>query len=149
MGKNLGGKKQKSKKNGPIKQYSVPINDIKPDNIDKFIATVTKNLGSYRLNVKTCTTLKDYNALIPGSFRNKIWINTNDYVLIEISELSGCNCHVMHKYDSSELSELERLGLFKITAPIDQDDSNIIFTFDTLKKAGGTADDEILNIDDI
>ena len=128
MGKNLlGGNKQKSKRNHVAKQKSVPINEITPDNKTKFVATVVKTLGSYRVEVSAYPTNDPYNALIPGSFRNRIWINTGDSVLIEIStEISGNNCYIIHKYDSNEIDELIELGLLVIKSK-DDGESNIIF----------------------
>jgi initiation factor 1A len=140
MGKNLtGGNKQKSKKNSAPKQRSVPINEITPDNKNKFIAKVTKTLGSYRVDVQAYPTNDPYNALIPGSFRNRIWINTDDYVLIEVStELSGCDCFIVHKYDSNELDELIALGQFAMK---EKEDNDIFF-------ADGDAEGEF-NINDL
>ena len=144
MGKNLtGGSKQKSKKNGVIKQKSVPINDITPDNTNRFIGKVTKPLGSFRVNVETYPTNDNHNALIPGSFRNRIWINTDDYVLIEIStEIGGINCYVVHKYDSNEIDELINLGFINIKS---NNDSAV--EFDDNKVVNKDTDD--INIDDI
>lgn len=128
MGKNLhGGNKQKSKKNHVLKQKSVPINEITPDNVNRFVAKVTKTLGSSRVNVEAYPTNDPHNALIPGSFRNRIWINTDDYVLIEIStEISGNNCFIIHKYDTNELDELVNLGLLTIVTK-DNDNGYIQF----------------------
>jgi initiation factor 1A len=128
MGKNtLGGNKQKSKKNHIIRPKSVPINEITPDNKNKFIAKVSKTLGSCRLLVTLYPTNDEYNALIPGSFKNKVWINLNDYVMVEIAtELTGTNCYIIHKYESSELTELNSLGLFN---PVSNDVIDDAFHF--------------------
>ena len=128
MGKNtLGGNKQKSKKNHAPRQKSVPINEITPDNKTKFVAHVVKTLGSYRVDVEALPTNDSFNALIPGSFRNRIWINTGDYVLIEVSaEIGGNNCFIIHKYDSNELDELIELGHLTIKS---KDDGNAGFQF--------------------
>lgn len=129
MGKNLhGGNKQKGKKNSTPKQKSVPINEITPDNKNRFVAHVVKNLGSYRVDVEAYPTNDPFNALIPGSFRNRIWINTGDYVLIEVStELTGNNCYIVHKYDANELDELIALDLFAIKANGDETDGGFHF----------------------
>ena len=126
MGKNIiGGNKQKSKKNTKIRNKSVPINEIIPDNKTKFVARVIKSLGSYRVSVEAFPANDLYNALIPGSFRNKIWINTDDYVLIEIStELTGNNCFIVHKYESNEVDELISLG--HLTINLKNNDDNIV-----------------------
>ena len=141
MGKNLhGGNKQKGKKNHIPKQKSVPINEITPDNKNRFVGHVTKNLGSYRVDVEVYPTNDTQNALIPGSFRNRIWINTGDYVLIEVStELTGNNCYIVHKYDPNELDELVALGLFTIKE--NNDDMGIQF--------GEDKDEEEFDINDI
>ena len=116
MGKNTtGGNKQKSKKNHIQKQKNTPINEITPDNTNRFVAKVIKTLGSSRLSVESYPTGGLYNALIPGSFRNRIWINTNDYVLIEIaSDITGNNCYIVHKYDQTEIDELVNIGALTI-----------------------------------
>ena len=126
MGKNLlGGNKQKSKKNHMGRNKSVPINEITPNGKNKFIAKVVKTLGSYRVDVQVYPTNDNHNALIPGSFRNRIWINTDDYVLIEISEeISGNNCYIVHKYETSELAELVSLGMLSMETK--DDDGGII-----------------------
>ncbi len=143
MGKNLtGGNKQKGKKNHAPKQKSVPINEITPDNKNRFVAHVTKTLGSYRVDVEAYPSNDPYNALIPGSFRNRIWINTGDFVLIEVStELTGNNCYIVHKYDSNELDELVALGHFSIKAK--EDDMGINFQF------GDDKDEEQFDLNEI
>jgi len=128
MGKNAGGNKQKSKKNNGPRKISVPISMITPNGTSTFLAQVTKSLGNYRILVETQQTKNEYNALIPGSFRNKIWINTNDYVLIQVStELGGNNCFVIHKYESDELAALSNLGLFITKTILSDFNDNIIF----------------------
>ena len=143
MGKNLhGGNKQKGRKNSTPKQKSVPINEITPDNKNKFVAHVVKNLGSYRVDVEAYPTNDPYNALIPGSFRNRVWINTGDYVLIEVStEITGNNCYIIHKYDSNEIEELIALGLFSIKTK--DGDMGVNFQF------GETKDDEEFDINEL
>jgi initiation factor 1A len=142
MGKNLtGGNKQKGKKNHIPKQRSVPINDITPDNKNRFVAHVIKNLGSYHVNVEVYPTKDSQNALIPGSFRNRIWIKTGDYVLIEVStELSGSNCYIIHKYDTNEINELVALGCLVIKE--NEKDVEIQFT-------DATNDEESFDINEI
>ena len=96
-----------------------------PDGKEKFIAKVVKNLGTFRLQVETYPTNELHNALIPGSFRNRIWIKTDDYVLIEIStEIGGSNCYIIHKYDPNEIDELVALN---VLVEKKTEESNIIF----------------------
>jgi initiation factor 1A len=130
MGKNLiGGNKQKSKRNHVPKQKSVPITEIIPDNKTRFVGQVTKKLGSSRVNVEIFPTNDLYNTLIPGSFRKRIWINIGDYVLIEVStEITGCNCFIIHKYDQNELDEL--VSLNHLTLKHNIEDSDNYFTFE-------------------
>lgn len=149
MGKNYtGGNKQKSKKNNIPKQKSVPINEITPDNVSRYIAKVTKTLGSFRLSVDVYPTNAIHNALIPGSFRNKIWINTDDYVLIEVStEISGNNCYIIHKYDSNELDELVNLGLLILKIK-DETTDHVTFTDGNSNIIDDSKDDGI-NFDEL
>jgi translation initiation factor IF-1 len=138
MGKNEhGGNKQKSKKNYTPRKQSVPISQIMPDNITKFVAKVTGSVGN-RLKIEVLPTNAEDFAAIPGSFRNRIWIKTNDYVLIEKStELSGYNCFILHKYEDDELAELIELNKLKITNQDADEEEELNFVFDD-----GKEDDE-------
>ena len=131
MGKNqFGGNKQKSKKNHTFRQKSVPINEIMPDGKTKFVAKIIKKLGDSRMEVQTLPINETYRALIPGSFKNRIWINTDDYVLIEVClEMSGANCFITHKYDSYEIDELISLNI--LLEEKKDDETEIVFTNDT------------------
>lgn len=142
MGKNVaGGNKQKSKKNHAPRHKSVPINEITPDNRNKYVGKVIKTLGSCRVQVEAFPTSDQYNALIPGSFRNRIWINTDDFVLLEVSnDIGGNNCYIIHKYDDSEIEQLINLGHLTIRARND-DHGDIIF--------GENDDDEDLAFENI
>lgn len=139
MGKNQGGgNKQKGKKNHVFAPKAVPIEEVKPDNITTFIAKAVKNNGN-RFEVETWPTFDKHSALVPGSFKNKVWIKLEEYLLIQFEAgLSGCNCYIIHKYDNNELYELEKLGLFKVALKTKNDDdeknSNIIFS-DNVKKS--------------
>ena len=114
MGKNTtGGNKQKSKKNHTEKPRSVPISQITPDEEITFIGLVTKKLGSCRFNVELFPTSTNVNALIPGSFQKKVYININDYVLIQKSDLGEKQTYILHKYEKKEIDELIELGKFK------------------------------------
>jgi translation initiation factor IF-1 len=131
MGVNkFGGKKQKSKKNHNPTFSSVKLCDIIPDDITKFIGKITKNLGCYRLLVETSNAT--HNALIPGSSKNKIWYNVDDFVLLQInSELSTNNCYIIYKYEKKDLDELEKnnlLGSFKLYNSNSENDDNIVFS---------------------
>jgi initiation factor 1A len=131
MGKNqFGGNKQKSKKNHMPRQKSVPINEIMPDGKKKFVAKIIKKLGDSRMEVQTLPINETYRALIPGSFKNRIWINTDDYVLIEVClEMSGANCFITHKYDSNEIDELISLNI--LTEEKKDEETEIVFTNET------------------
>ena len=132
MGKNEhGGNKQKSKKNNQGRQKSVPISQIMPDNKTKFVAKVIGSVGN-RLNIEILPTNTPGVVAIPGSFRNRIWIKTHDYVLIEIcQELAGYNSFILHKYDGDEIDELIELNILSVKKSNDDDseeESNFIFT---------------------
>jgi len=135
MGKNTcGGNKQKSKKNYTPRKQSVPISQIMPDNITKFVAKVTGSVGN-RLKIEVLPTSAEEFAAIPGSFKNRIWIKTNDYVLIEKStELSGYNCFILHKYEDDEIDELIELNKVKITIQEDDEEEEVNFVFNDGKE---------------
>ena len=135
MGKNEhGGNKQKSKKNYTPRKQSVPISQIMPDNITKFVAKVTGSVGN-RLKIEVLPTNAEEFAAIPGSFRNRIWIKTNDYVLIEKStELSGYNCFILHKYEDDELAELIELNKLKINNQEEAEEEEVNFVFNDGKE---------------
>lgn len=122
MGKNLtGGNKQKSKKNHIEKPSSIPISQITPDEEITFIGLVTKKLGSCRFNVELFPTNMNINALVPGSFQKKVYINMNDYVLVQKSDLGETQTYILHKYDKNEIDSLINLGKFKINNGINDD----------------------------
>lgn len=135
MGKNTcGGNKQKSKKNYTPKKQSVPISQVMPDNITKFVAKVTGSVGN-RLKIEVLPTSAEEFAAIPGSFKNRIWIKTNDYVLIEKStELSGYNCFILHKYEDDEINELIELNKLKIINQDEADEEELNFVFNDGKE---------------
>jgi initiation factor 1A len=124
----------------------VPINEITPDNKTRFVAQVSKNLGSYRVEVETYPTNDSYNTLIPGSFRKRIWINIADYVLIEVSaEITGNNCFIIHKYDSNEIDELVELGHLTLKHKDVDGDNNFQFQEESDGEAEGGEESEFFS----
>jgi len=142
MGKNsTGGNKQKRQKNHTEKPKSVPITQITPDEETTFIGTVTKNLGNYRLNVDIYPTNTSHNTLIPGSFRKKVWIKTNDLVLIQISDLGEKQSYIIHKYEPREIEELIAINKYKLNNGSEIDD-----LFSNVEEAGTEAE---ISLDDL
>jgi|SaaInlV_150m_DNA_4_1039716.scaffolds.fasta_scaffold03239_5 translation initiation factor IF-1 len=107
MGKNAGGKHQKSMKNSTIVE-SVNVDDITPNaELDHtFAALVTKSLGSKRFMVTLLNSSLELNSVLPGSFRRRV--NVGDFVFVQYEDgLSNSNCFILHIYSADEMRELD------------------------------------------
>ena len=106
MGKNTkGGKKQKSQKNND-KPAVIKLDEIQPNNVDKFIGLVTKSLGCKRFNVMVLEDNLEIQAKLAGSMKARI--NVQDYVLVQkAEELSGSNAYILYKYSADEITALD------------------------------------------
>jgi translation initiation factor IF-1 len=107
MGKNFGGKHQKSMKNSNVIS-SVKLDDITPneEHDHTFVAIVTRALGSKRFEVNILSSNTLVNAVLPGSFRRRV--NVDDFVFVQYEEgLSGSNCFILHIYSIDEMKELK------------------------------------------
>ena len=106
MGKNNGGKKQKSMKNSNVIS-SVRLDDITPnaEYDHTFAAIVTKSLGSKRFEVSLINSNLILNSVLPGSFRKRVAVG--DFVFIQYEEgLGGSNCFILHIYAPDEIIQL-------------------------------------------
>lgn len=72
-------------------------------------AKVIKILGNRRISV-LCNDGQTRLAIIPGSFKNKIWINNDDIVLINLCDYQDDKVYVIHKYNPDEGKKLGKLG---------------------------------------
>lgn len=132
MGKNLKGGKHKSQKNNgqtPV----IKLDEIKPDNIETFIGSITKACGNKRFIALIICDNIEIPVKLAGSVRARISIN--DYVMVQKAEnLGGCNAYILHKYSDAEISALKIKNMVKtIKGSNKNDDDNCIdFSFDDI-----------------
>jgi len=81
--------------------------DLKEDGQE--YAQVTKILGNGRVNAY-CFDGKERLANIRGKMRKKIWINTNDIVLVGLRDFQPEKCDVIQKYNPDEARRLKAQG---------------------------------------
>lgn len=95
------GKKQHN--NDPVTRMLV----LKEEGQD--YAKVLKMLGNRRLSV-LCNDGKTRLAIIPGSFKNKVWINNDDFILISVRGYQDDKVDVIYKYTADEGRQLGKFG---------------------------------------
>ena len=74
-------------------------------------AKVIARLGGARIEVE-CTDGKKRQAIIPGKFKKKIWLNPGDIVLVSVDAIGDDNvCSVDKKYNLKDIVTLRQKGL--------------------------------------
>lgn len=112
MGKNLiGGKKSKRCKNTNSKELTAQKMLVLKEEEQDY-AIVTKMLGDGRLLANTIEK-KDILCIIRGKMRKRVWINTNDIILISYRDYQDNKADVILKYNDEEKSKLKKLGELK------------------------------------
>jgi len=114
----LGGKKHKRNKN--INKNNTSKKIILANKYQIY-AIVLKRLGGTRLEVE-CSDKKIRNAIIPGKFLKKIWMNPGDILLCNLDSISKINdnvCYIEHKYNEQHINELRKKKLINF----DKDDN--------------------------
>lgn len=113
MTKGKGGKK---KRRGKSDANFVTRELIKSDGNDQEYAQVVKLLGNARLEAKCFKkknnefTSKTRICLIRGKMRKRIWINSNDLILVSLREYDDEKGDVIHKYEENEIKKLVKKG---------------------------------------
>ena len=106
--KGKGGKKFKKGKHENLSKREMVFKDD-----GQAYAVVTKMLGNGRVNL--CYFTQDKNndfkqnealGIIRGSMRKKVWISTNDIVLVSIRDYEQSKVDILHKYDNDEANSL-------------------------------------------
>ena len=112
MKNKIGGKnfKKGKKKTNEIQKDTGGNESLPLSNKDEsqLYAQTIKRLGGSRLSVK-CSDGIDRQAIIPGSFYKKVWINAGDILLIQLNSLSASECFVLYKYVPSQSRELIKM----------------------------------------
>jgi translation initiation factor 1A len=116
---------KKGKKGGRTSKKDItPWADDSPGLI---YAQVKKKLGGNRLDVE-CTDEVKRQAIIPGSFLRRVWINANDVVLLQVNDLNPKEGFILYKYNVDECHQLKTKGdlNFDISA-LQADTGEILF----------------------
>lgn len=110
------GKGGKKKRRGKGDTNSFVRTLIKKDSNEQEYAQVVKLLGNARLEAK-CFKKKDGEfssktriCLIRGKMRKRVWIATNDLILVSLREFDEDKGDVIHKYEENEIKKLIKQG---------------------------------------
>jgi translation initiation factor 1A len=112
MANTKGGKKYKKGKKGKGKTTGKKAETPLADSPGLLYAQVKSKLGGDRLDVE-CSDGIPRQAIIPGSFYKRVWINKNDIILTQINELNTKEAFILYKYDPNEAHNLKNQGLLK------------------------------------
>ena len=125
-----GGKKHKQKASKDYKNTFNGNITYCDEKLGQYYALVTQRLGGNRLLVKTLLDkdLKEVQAVIPGRFRNKVYMNTNDVILIQRRDFNNEQFDIIYKYNDNESKILEKEGKlnFSNQNEINDDNDNLI-----------------------
>ena len=122
-----GGKNYKKGKKGKGKTSGKKTETPLADSPGLFYAQVKSKLGGDRLDVE-CSDGNSRQAIIPGSFYKKVWINKNDIILVQLNELNTKEAFILYKYDPNEAHSLKTQGHLKFNlGDIERDDDGIQF----------------------
>lgn len=90
-------------------------------------AKVLSRLGGSRLEVE-CTDGRKRQAIIPGKFKKRIWMNPGDIILVSVDAIGDDNvCAVDRKYNNKEIITLKQKGLIKFDG---DDETNRKFEYE-------------------
>lgn len=106
MGKNKGkgGKTRKKGKNADAEE--IPREIIFKENELQEYAKITKSLGNCRFEIIDPNKIIRI-GIIRGSMRKKIWIKTDDIVLISLRDFQNDKADIILKYSKSEVRFLQ------------------------------------------
>ena len=104
-----GGKKHKQKASKDFKTLFTGKMVYKNIEDGQLYAIVDKRLGGNRLLVKATINkeLKEVQAVIPGKFRNRIFMKTSDIILIQTRGFNNNQFDVIYKYSDGEVKKLK------------------------------------------
>ena len=108
-----GGKKHKQKASKDFKNFFNGKMIYKNINDGQLYACVEKRLGGNRLLVKATINkeVKEVQAVIPGKFRNRIYMKVNDVILIQTRGFNKNQFDVIYKYSDGEVKQLKEEDL--------------------------------------
>lgn len=134
-----GGSRYKKKKKG--QGFRKPEELIlEKDSPGCMYAMVTKKFGSgFEI---LCSNDKTERAIVRGKFKKRVWININDIVLVDASDLGLFI--IVHKYSPEDVRQLRIKGEIDFTTANDSDDDDNI-DFDDNDNDMDSDDDEIFS----
>ena len=120
-----GGNKYKRNKKGKGKT-DAPRTTQWADSPGVMYAIVKSKLGTKRLSVE-CNDGKTRQAIIPGSFYKKVWMNPNDIILLQLDEHDIEQGYILCKYNADEVRELKTSGKLEFEVKEEALGDNIVF----------------------
>jgi len=145
-----GGKKRRKGKKKNTNNISKHV-IIKEDEFQEY-AIVIRMAGNCRIIARVYPSDERINCLIRGSMQKRVWIASNDLILISKMEFDKKKAIVIHKYPGEHISQLIKMK--EITKKFTLEDSTLtkkpVSSFDFNDGDEDTSEDEIeLDSEDI
>ena len=151
-----GGKKFKK---GKKQSYNDKKLIYKNPKEDQEYGKVISTCGNGRFQIE-CFDGKTRLGILAGNMRKRVWVNNDDIVLISRWEFltEGDKCSIVHKYDSDEVSKLQKEGEFPKNIQFESEnnfnisDDMISFDYNEPKSSSSESseeEEEEINLDDI
>ena len=150
-----GGKKFKK---GKKQSYNDKKLIYKNPKEDQEYGKVISTCGNARFQIE-CFDGKTRLGILAGNMRKRVWVNNDDIVLISRWEFltDSDKCSIVHKYDSDEVSKLQKEGEFPKNIQFESEnnfdipDDMISFDYDEPKSSSSESseEEEEINLDDI
>ena len=148
-----GGKKFKK---GKKQSYNDKKLIYKNPKEDQEYGKVIGALGNGRFQIE-CFDGKSRLGILAGNMRKRVWVNNDDIVLISRWEFltDSDKCSIVHKYDSDEVSKLQKENEFPKNIKFESEnnfdisDDMISFDYNEPKSSSSESEEEEINLDDI
>ena len=151
-----GGKKFKK---GKKQSYNDKKLIYKNPKEDQEYGKVISTCGNGRFQIE-CFDGKTRLGILAGNMRKRVWVNNDDIVLISRWEFltESDKCSIVHKYDSDEVSKLQKEGEFPKNIQFESEnnfnisDDMISFDYNEPKSSSSESseeEEEEINLDDI
>ena len=150
-----GGKKFKK---GKKQSYNDKKLIYKNPKEDQEYGKVISTCGNGRFQIE-CFDGKSRLGILAGNMRKRVWVNNDDIVLISRWEFltDSDKCSIVHKYDSDEVSKLQKENEFPKNIQFESEnnfdisDDMISFDYDEPKSSSSESseEEEEINLDDI
>ena len=121
-----GGKHYKKGKKGKGKTIGKKTITPWADSPGLMYCQVKRKLGGNRIEVE-CNDGQTRQAIIPGSFYKRVWLNPNDILLLQINEFDTTEGFILYKYDLNEAHHLKTQGDLKFDLSEMNHSNEIIF----------------------